>query len=57
MPTPYENPVCATDAGSEKLESYIERFDFYCAANKIVSDDSKKATFLSTVGASTGRGR
>ena len=45
--------IAAYDAGSEKLESYIERFDFYCLANKIDSDEGKKATFLSTVGAST----
>ena len=45
--------ISAYSAGSEKLESYLERFDFYCAANKIDSDEAKKATFLSTIGAPT----
>ena len=34
----------------EPVESYLERFDFYCQANSIVQESQKKAIFLSTVG-------
>ena len=37
----------------EGIESYLERFDFYCEANGIATAERKKAVFLSTAGHAT----
>ena len=34
----------------ESIDSYLDRFDFYCIANAITDTDRKKAVFMSVVG-------
>ena len=36
--------------GKEDFDEYMERMEFYFAANKITTNNEKKATFLSCVG-------
>ena len=39
--------------GEEPFELYVERVEFFCIAKNITSEEEKKATFLTAVGAET----
>ena len=45
--------VGEVDSTQEDWESYIERVEFYMAANSIDDDDKKRATLFSICGAKT----